>query len=141
MVAPLTEMISRAALKLQRNRKTAEHGGIVLVAQRSQIVCHGQSVTYLGRAMSLLNRYDGTSVPADNGHVAAPRAHLFFAGATSFLGLVLLLCSAATDTWHCGAIVCRKRITSCGESSGRCKCAAMPLFKMRSNGANGEWQR
>jgi hypothetical protein len=46
MVAPLTELISCAALKCQRNRKTAAHGGMVLIAQRSQIVCHGSNVTY-----------------------------------------------------------------------------------------------
>jgi hypothetical protein len=79
MVAPLTELISCAALKLHRNRKTAEHGGIVLIAQRSQIVCHGQNVTYLRRAMSLLKRYDGTSVPADNARACCPgRGHACF---------------------------------------------------------------
>jgi hypothetical protein len=46
MVTPLTQLISCAALKCQRNRKTAAHGGMVLIAQRSQIVCHGSNVTY-----------------------------------------------------------------------------------------------
>jgi hypothetical protein len=51
MVAPLTELISCAALKRQRNRKTAAHGGMVLIAQRSQIVCHGSNATYALRSI------------------------------------------------------------------------------------------
>ena len=46
MVAPLTELISCAALKRQRSRKTAAQGGMVLIAQRSQIVCHSSNATY-----------------------------------------------------------------------------------------------
>ena len=62
MVAPLTELMSFAALKRQRNCNTAAHGGVVLIAERSQIAGHGSNATYLRRAMSLLKRNDGISM-------------------------------------------------------------------------------
>ena len=56
VVAPLTELISCAALKRKRNRLAAEHGRVMLVAQRSQIACHGLYATNVRRALSLPER-------------------------------------------------------------------------------------
>ena len=62
MIAPLTELISFAALKCLLNCNASAHGRVVLIAQRSQIAGHGSNATYLRRAMSLLKRNDGISM-------------------------------------------------------------------------------
>jgi hypothetical protein len=74
MVAPLTEVISCAALKRQRNTKTATHAGMVLIAQRSQIACHGSNAIPAPRAMSLLKRNDSVSMSRNNARVRIPNA-------------------------------------------------------------------
>ena len=62
VVASLTEFISRAALKCQRNRLATARGRVVLIAQRNQIEWHGLDATYLRGATSLPKRNDSVPV-------------------------------------------------------------------------------
>ena len=62
MIAPLTELISFAALKCLLDCNASAHGRLVLVAQRSHIGCHESNATYPSRVLSLRSRNHSIAV-------------------------------------------------------------------------------